>query len=156
VEREEENIMNQKKGFKIRPARPEDRECIGLLLSGFKLPLDGLESSSLWVLHENNGCVGGVAGLEVWARKALLRSVAVNKNLQNQGYGSSLVKHVMGEAKKKGIRELLLLTTTAPGFFSKLGFKESDRAQVTGSIINSAEFRNACPKTAVLMRLSLS
>jgi amino-acid N-acetyltransferase len=94
--------------------------------------------------------------LEVWGRKALLRSVAVNKNLQNKGYGSSLTKHVIEEAKKKGIHELLLLTTTAPGFFRKLGFKEVDREHVTGSIVNSAEFKDACPKTAILMSLSLS
>ncbi len=148
--------MNLKKAFKIRQARLEDKECISLLLSGFKLPLDGLENSKMWVLQESNGSIHGVAGLEVWGGKGLLRSVAVNKNLQNQGYGSSLVKHVINEARKNGIRELLLLTTTAPDLFRKLGFKEDNRENVTGSITNSMEFKSACPKTAILMRLSLS
>ena len=148
--------MNLKKAFKIRQAKLEDKECISLLLSGFELPLDGLENSKMWVLQENDGSVQGVAGLEVWGEKGLLRSVAVNKNLQNRGYGSSLVKYVINEAKKNGIHELLLLTTTAPDFFKKLGFKEDNRENVTGSIANSVEFRAACPKTAILMRLSLS
>lgn len=146
--------MNLKKAFKIRQARLEDKECITLLLSGFKLPLDGLEGSRMWVLQESNGSVQGVAGLEVWEGKGLLRSVAVNKNLQNRGYGSSLVEYVINEAKKNGIHELLLLTTTAPDFFRKLGFKEDYRENVTGSITNSTEFEGACPKTAILMRLS--
>ena len=148
--------MNLKKAFKIKQALLEDKECISLLLSGFELPLDGLEDSRVWVLQENDGSLQGVAGLEVWEEKGLLRSVAVNKNLQNRGYGSSLVKHVINEAKKNGIHELLLLTTTTPDFFRKLGFKEVNREIVTGRINNSMEFKGACPKTAILMRLSLS
>jgi amino-acid N-acetyltransferase len=148
--------MNLKKAFKIRQARLEDKECISLLLLGFELPLDGLEDSRMWVLQENNGSVQGVAGLEVWEGKGLLRSVAVNKNLQNRGYGSALVKHVINEAKKNGIHELFLLTTTAPDFFRKLGFKEDNCESVTGRITNSMEFKGACPKTAILMHLSLS
>lgn len=148
--------MNLKIAFKIRQAQLEDRECISLLLSSFKLPLDGLEDSRMWVLQESNGSVQGVAGLELWEGKGLLRSVAINKNLQNRGYGSALVKYVIGEAKKSGIHELLLLTTTAPDFFRKLGFREDDRENVTGSITDSVEFKGACPKTAVLMRLSLT
>lgn len=148
--------MNLKIAFKIRQAQLEDRECISLLLSSFKLPLDGLEDSRMWVLQESNGSVQGVAGLELWEGKGLLRSVAINKNLQNRGYGSALVKYVIGEAKKSGIHELLLLTTTAPDFFRKLGFREDDRENVTGSITDSVEFKGVCPKTAVLMRLSLT
>ena len=91
----------------------------------------------------------------MWDRTGLLRSVAVNSNVQNRGYGSSLVKHVIKEAKKNELHELLLLTATTPDFFRKLGFKEYSRKHVTGSITNSVEFRGACPKTAILMRLSL-
>jgi len=148
--------MNLKKALEIRQAQLEDKDCISLLLSSFELPLDGLENSKMWVLLENDGSVQGVAGLEVWGGNGLLRSVAVNKNLQNRGYGSALVKHVINEAKKNGIHELLLLTTTSPNFFRKLGFKEDNRENVTGSITNSMEFKGACPKTAILMRLSLS
>ena len=148
--------MNTPNAFEIRQARPEDKECISLFLSGFGLPLDGFETCKMWVLQGNNGSIQGVAGLEVWGEKGLLRSVAVKKNLHNQGHGSSLVKHVIEVAKKNGVHELLLLTTATPDFFRRLGFKEDDRENVSGSIINSAEFKYACPKTAILMRLSLS
>jgi amino-acid N-acetyltransferase len=81
--------------------------------------------------------------------------VAVNKNVQNRGHGSSLIRHMINKAKKNGTRELLLLTTTAPNFFQKLGFKEHNRENVTGSITDSVEFAGACPETAIPMRLGL-
>jgi amino-acid N-acetyltransferase len=141
---------------KIRPAQVEDQKQISSLLSEFKLPLDGLENTKMWVLQENNGNIVGTAGLEIWEEKGLLRSVVVNKNLHNRDYGTSLVNYVINEARKSGINELLLLTQTAQTFFQKLGFKNDDREHVTGSITTSAEFREACPKTATLMRLSLT
>lgn len=120
------------------------------------MPLDGLEETKLWVLEGSNGKVLGVAGLEVYGNQGLLRSVAVIKDRHNRGYGTSLVNHVIGEAKRSRMQDLFLLTTTAPAFFKKLGFKEESREKVAGSITNSVEFKNACPKTAILMRLSMT
>jgi amino-acid N-acetyltransferase len=140
----------------IRPAQLEDRKSICMLLSRFKLPLDGLEETKLWVFEESNGEVAGVAGLEVYGNQGLLRSVAVIKSKHNQGYGTSLVNHVIAEAKKSNVQDLFLLTTTAPVFFKKLGFKEESREKVSGSVRNSVEFKSACPKTAILMHLSIS
>ncbi len=141
--------------LKIRQARLEDMESIRRLLSIYKLPLDGLENTLMWIIQKDSESILGVAGLEVGEEKALLRSVAVNPDFQNRGYGSALVKHLINEAKKKSIHELLLMTTTAPTFFRKLGFIEVSREYVTGSITDSAEFKSACPKTATVMRLSL-
>jgi amino-acid N-acetyltransferase len=141
---------------KIRPAQLEDLECIRTILSRFKLPLDGLEETKLWVLEESNGEVAGVAGLEVYGNQGLLRSVAVIKSMHNQGYGTSLANYVISEAKKSNVQDLFLLTTTAPAFFKKLGFKEESREKVASSIRNSVEFKKACPKTAILMRLSMT
>jgi amino-acid N-acetyltransferase len=140
--------------FKIRTAQLHDQKIIRTLLSGFKLPLDGLEETKLWVLQSSNGEVVGVAGLEVHDSQGLLRSVAVIKSMHNQGFGTSLVNYVIGEAKKSQVQDLFLLTTTATAFFRKLGFKGESREKVAGSITNSAEFKSACPKTAIFMRLS--
>jgi amino-acid N-acetyltransferase len=142
--------------FKIRPAQLEDQECVRMLLSVFKLPLDGLEDTKLWVLELSNGCVVGVSGLEMYEKKGLLRSVVVGSSFRGKGYGTSLVNYVIGEAKKNKVHDLFLLTTTASAFFKKFGFKEDNRENVTGNITNSVEFKSACPKTAILMRLTLS
>ncbi len=140
----------------IRPAQPNDQTNIHALLSGFELPLDGLRETKLWVLRSSNGEVTGVAGLEVYGSQGLLRSVAVVKSLHNQGYGTLLAKHVIGEAKKIGVQDIFLLTTSAAAFFEKFGFKKESRESVIGGITGSIEFRSACPKTAALMHLRLS
>ena len=140
--------------FKIRLAQLKDQKIIHSLLSGFKLPLDGLEETKLWLLESGNGEVLGVAGLELYGNQGLLRSVAVTQGIQNQGVGTALANFVISEAKKSQVQDLFLITTTAPAFFKKLGFKEESREKVVGSITNSVEFISACPKTAILLRLS--
>ena len=140
---------------RIRPAQFGDQEDIRSLLSGFMLPLDGLENTKMWVLQDDNGNVVGTAGLEVWGKNGLLRSVAVKENLQDRGRGTCLVNHVIGEAKKNNIDDLFLLTQTAQTFFRKIGFRKINSSHVTGSIKDSAEFKGACPKTATLMYLKL-
>ena len=142
--------------FNIRYAHLKDQKIIHSLLLGFKLPLDGLEETKLWVLESSNGKIIGVAGLEVYGDQGLLRSVAVINSMHNQGYGTALANHVIEEAKTSDILDLFLLTTTAPEFFKELGFKEESREKVAGGITGSLEFRSACPKTAVLMHLKLS
>jgi amino-acid N-acetyltransferase len=142
--------------YQIRLAQPNDQKIIHTLLLGYKLPLDSLENTRLWILQLGNGEVAGIEGLEVYGNQGLLRSVAVVAGMRNHGYGEVLTKHVISEAKKESIQDLFLLTTTAPAFFKKLGFKEESREKVAGRIVNSAEFKSACPKTAMLMRLTLS
>ena len=118
----------------IKPAQLEDQKSIRALLSGFKLPLEGLEETKLWVLQSSHGDIIGVAGLEVYSNQGLLRSVAVINSLHNQNYGTTIANYVIGEAKKSQMQDLFLLTTTAPAFFKKLGFKEESLEKVTGGI----------------------
>jgi N-acetylglutamate synthase-like GNAT family acetyltransferase len=91
-------MSQPKPSFKTRQAEYGDEEAIRFLLSGFKLPLDGLENTQLWILNSHDAILG-VAGLEIYGKQGLLRSVAVNKDLQRQGFGAFLVKHVITEAK---------------------------------------------------------
>jgi N-acetylglutamate synthase-like GNAT family acetyltransferase len=151
-----ETMSKPEPTFKIRPAQLHDQKNLRTLLSGFKLPLDGVEETKLWVLQSSKGEVVGVAGLEVYGNQGLLRSVAVIKSMHNQGYGTFLANYVIGEAKKSQVQDLFLLKTTTPAFFKKLGFSEESRDKVAGSITDSVEFKSACPKTAVLMRLSMA
>lgn len=142
--------------YKIRLAQRKDQKTIEALLSGFKLPLDGLEDAKLWVLQSGGGAVSGTAGLEIYGTQGLLRSVAVKESFQNQGYCALLANHVVAQARKRQVKDLYLLTTTASEYFKKLGFEVEDRENVTGGIVDSVEFKSACPKTAVLMHLALS
>jgi len=154
-----ENMVEQRTNktepaFKIRPAQLRDQEIIHALLSTFKLPLDGLEETELWVLQSRDGEVIGAAGLEVHENQGLLRSVAIKNSRHNQGYGTAITNYVVAEAKKRKVQDLFLLTKTAPSFFERVGFKEVNREKATGGIAESVEFKSTCPKTATLMRLS--
>ena len=142
--------------FKIRPVKADDLKTIHSLLLRYKLPLDGLEEAKLWVLQLDGGEVVGVAGLELYSNQGLLRSVAVADSMHNHGYGATLANYAICEARKSRVQELFLLTTTAPEFFKKLGFKKESREKVIGSIADSVEFKSACPKTAVLMSSALN
>lgn len=97
----------------------------------------------------------GCAGLEFYGDRGLLRSVAVDANARSSGLGSSLVERIATMAYERGLRELFLLTTTAPRFFEHLGFQAVPRPAVPESIAGSWEFREGCPQTALPMRRAL-
>lgn len=97
----------------------------------------------------------GCAGLEAYGERGLLRSVAVDATARRRGLGTDLVHAVVAEASRRGLRELFLLTTTAPVFFERLGFLPIARSDVPAGIAGSWEFRVGCPQTAQPMRLAL-
>jgi amino-acid N-acetyltransferase len=76
--------------------------------------------------------------------QGLLRAVAISESMQQHGYGKALVNRMVAEAKARGIKNLYLLTTTAPKFFEKQGFLRQNRDNIIGPIVGSVEFENAC------------
>jgi amino-acid N-acetyltransferase len=58
-------------------------------------------------------------------------------------------------ARSGGARELYLLTTTAEGYFPRLGFERIARDELPAALAASEELRGACPASAVTMRLRL-
>ncbi|RLC71264.1 MAG: hypothetical protein DRI26_05505 [Chloroflexi bacterium] len=61
----------------------------------------------------------------------------------------------MEHSRRKGVREIYLLTTTARGFFKKLGFEDVARAEVPMEIQETTEFKDMCPSSASCMRLRI-
>lgn len=97
----------------------------------------------------------GCAGLEIYSNAGLLRSVAVEPSARKAGLGAALVGRVVAAAREAGLNELYLLTTTAPGFFERLGFVRVERGEVPAAVADSWELRVGCPQTAQVMRLAL-
>ncbi len=91
------------------------------------------------------------AGLEGDGKDALLRSVVVVSGLRKSGLATKLVAAMCDAAAKNGVRRLWLLTTTAEGFFAKLGFDKIDRSSAPPSIASTTEFATLCPSSAVCM-----
>ena|ERR1022692_2601636 len=147
--------MRKPQSWKVEKVNEPERKAAGKLISACGLPGEGLDDTQLWCVKGEGRLLLGVAGLETWGRQGLLRSVAVENERRKERVGTSLVRHVISEARKKRMRELYLITETAPLFFERQGFSAVDRSRVRGSVLNSVEFKGACPETAPVMRMDL-
>jgi len=127
-----------------------------LLHSAGLVPLD--ETSQFgeqYVVAQLDGEVLGVAGIEIHGADGLLRSVAVDAEFRSQGIGAALVEDRLDYARSLGLRGVYLLTTTAPGWFERLGFERVDRTAAPEPVAASQEWSHACPSSSVAMRLLL-
>ncbi len=142
--------------FTLRPATSADWPAVAGLLEAHGLPLQGAQANlPSTVLAVAAGDVLGCAAAEVHGRVALLRSVAVAPGLADRGIGGALVAAVLGEARRRDLRSIHLLTTTAPDWFTRFGFAREPIGQAPGALAASAELQGACPASAVFMSLPL-
>lgn len=138
--------------MKIRSATSSDLPAVETLLTQNDLPLDGVRDNfSSFVVADDRGAVTGAIGLEKHGSAALLRSAVVSLGHRGSGIGRQLVEQLLERAQQAGVQELYLLTTTAEKYFPKFGFTQTTRAAVPDALKASAEFRGACPDTAIVM-----
>lgn len=139
--------------IQIRPALQTDYPAIEPLLQSCDLPLDGVENQldHFWVALDDANQLAGVVGVEPYGEFGLLRSVAVAH--RNTGLGAKLVNRMIDYAQNAGLKQLILLTTTASDYFPRFGFQTIARLDVPEPVQASVEFQSACPDTAVVMRL---
>jgi amino-acid N-acetyltransferase len=137
-------------------ATPLDTEQVLALLETNHLPKAGVQDHiQHFVLVLDQGNIVGCAGLEVYQKAGLLRSVAVDKHFRSQGLGTRLVESILDLAEHKQLSSVSLLTTTAQNYFPKFGFAEVTRVQLPKSLHASKELQGACPDTAIVMMLEL-
>lgn len=103
-----------------------------------------------------DGNLVAVAALEVYDKIALLRSVAVHNNHKHAGLGKAIVIDVEKTASLNGISNFYLLTETADKFFNKLGYTQIDRNNVPEEILQTTQFAELCPQSAVCMTKKLN
>jgi len=138
--------------MKIRRAKNSDLSAVESLLTASELPTDGVRANfSGFVVADDNGAIAGAIGLEKYGSVALLRSAVVAPDHRGTGVGRKLVEQLLERAEEAGVDELYLLTTTAENYFPRFGFTRTTRATVPDALKASAEFRGACPDTAVVM-----
>ena len=123
------------------------------LLKYWKLPYADLQDSnvSLYSVYDKLRFLG-IGGLEVYGQIALLRSLAVLPEITNQGIGRIICAHLEEEAKRIGISELYLLTTTTESFFNQHSYQKIVREAMPDVIKNTSEFSELCPDSAVCMK----
>jgi N-acetylglutamate synthase-like GNAT family acetyltransferase len=138
--------------MKIRSATIQDLAAVEQLLYLNDLPRDGVRESFVdFLVAEDGGEIVGAIGLERFDSAALLRSAVVSTDRRGTGVGRRLVERILERADEAGIDEIYLLTTTAEDYFPRFGFTRGAREAVPNAVKSSAEFRGACPETAVVM-----
>ena len=143
----------------VRPAAPADLDDVLGLLSAVNLPHDGVKEyfNSFLVTRDGEGRLLGCAGLERHGDVGLLRSVAVSPGLQRSGVGSRLTVAALELAAAGGLKEVVLLTTTARDFFAgRFGFTEAQRGDYEERLARSPEWNLPRCSSAAFLRLGLS
>lgn len=139
----------------IQQAKPADLSVILNLLIQVDLPLEGVKEhvSDFLLLYEseNDETPIGCAGLEIYGKAALLRSMAVAPEHQNKGHGRKLTDAIISYAKGREIETLYLLTETAEDFFQRIGFNIVEREQVPDKVKESIEFTKLCVTAPSMM-----
>jgi amino-acid N-acetyltransferase len=141
---------------RIEPAKPESIAAIRDLLAANNLPIADIADDAvrLFEFRQDNELIGTV-GVEQHGHTGLLRSLAVKDNHRSKGIGEQLVTHVLCYCSSKQITELYLLTTTAEKFFEKLEFKRISRETTPNEIMQTREFKDICPLSAIVMHKSI-
>lgn len=143
--------------FTFQAAEAADLPVIEALLTAAGLPLEGVRDHLAgFVLARRGSEVVGTAALERHGRHALLRLVAVRGDQRGTGLGQALAKERIRQAREEELDSLVLLTTTAEGFFPRFGFTRIAREEVPPSLLASRELQGVCPASSVILRLDLT
>ena len=144
----------------LMPATPDDRAELEALLTAAKLPLDGLDDAfpDRFVIARQDGVMIGAAGLEHWKNAGLLRSVVVAESHRGQGLGEALVADrvawastILTDGEVQAMASICLLTTSAEGFFGRIGFTKIERSELPEPLQASTQTKLSECSTAVAM-----
>ena len=139
-----------------RPALQSDLPAVIGLLESLGLPLAGVEEYlNDFFVAESGGQLVGCAGMEEHGAAGLVRSVAVVPEFRGQKIAEKLYGELVRVGRERGLREFALLTVNAQDYFARFGFKVVSREEIDPDLLESDQFKNVCPSTAVCMRIAL-
>lgn len=150
----------------IRPALPADVPDILSLVNdhvrqGDLLPRTAVsirETLDDWLVGEDEGgdIVACVSLLFYTDALAEVRSLAVADKVKGQGWGRTIVKALITQAKMRGVPTLFALTR-AVGFFQRAGFAISTMERFPEKVwrdCHACPLLDACDETAVVLHLN--
>ena len=152
---EEKGDVSMTVPARYRAATQSDLQLIKDFLKENELPGLGVDGwvENFVIAEDQDGSLVGVAGLELYDKSGLVRSVAVDKHFRGQGYGRILVEAVVDNARARGLKTLYLLTDDASGYFKRLGFQAIDRKDVDQAVKASVEFTEMCEGATAMRRV---
>jgi amino-acid N-acetyltransferase len=149
----------------IRPARPADLPSILRLVNehaqrGEVLPRSAMsirDTLNDWLVGEDEA--GNImACVSLFYYSALLaevRSLVVHDEAKGNGWGRSIVKTLMSQARRRQVPTLFALTRAVP-FFQRLGFAVTAMDQFPEKVFRDClicPVRNNCDEIAVVLNL---
>jgi UDP-N-acetylmuramate: L-alanyl-gamma-D-glutamyl-meso-diaminopimelate ligase len=145
-------------GDPVRPAKRADMTDVRGLLERVGLSAETArddQHSAFFLLRNERGLAGTVA-LDVIAEDAILRALAVDPDARGIGYGWMLAEMAIGEARRRGVRRIYLVTEFASDFFAaKFGFRVVDRSTISKQVAGHETFSRPTSAGLVAMRLDL-
>jgi len=140
----------------IEQAQASELEDVLALLNEAALPSEGVkEHIGQFLVARDGGRLVGCVGLERYGDVTLLRSLAVAPDRQGRGWGRQLTARLLEEARASGVREVVLLTTTAADFFARhFGFTSAERKQFDETFAASAEWHLPRCSSAACLHLN--
>ncbi|MBA4056344.1 MAG: hypothetical protein C0490_16635 [Marivirga sp.] len=134
----------------------ESFQAFRSLLRSSNLPADDLDfRKDLLVGYVEDGVMVGTGGLEIYGNYGLLRSLSVRLGTRGKALGTAITEYIVGEAQKRKLKGIYLLTETAHGFFARKGFLDVPRENVPEELKASSEFSHVCGASAVAMHLTI-
>lgn len=141
----------------FKKTSPENFSKVLVLLSLANLPIRDIDENVELFSLEMDSEIIGTAGLEIFGRIGLLRSLSVLESQKGKGYGLLIVQKLESYVKTKNIKALYLLTSTAKDFFeTKCKYELIERINVPIEIQNSQQFASICPSSAVIMKKDIA
>jgi amino-acid N-acetyltransferase len=142
----------------IERAEAKDLDAVLSLLAEAQLPVEGVaEHFGQFFIARDGGRVAGCVGQERYGNVSLLRSLAISPDSRKGGLGRALTKRLLDEARSSGVSDVVLLTTTATGFFARhFGFVVAERNQFDETFAGSPEWGLPHCSSAVCMWLLLT
>ncbi len=136
----------------VRAASEGDLVLVRQLLEAAGLPTADLnEARPEFTVLTEGGRIVAAGAMERFGSSALLRSVVVAADRRGTGLGSSVVRELERRARAAQIACIVLLTQTAPKFFTDQGYLAIERAVAPAEVQASGEFRSLCPASAICM-----
>jgi arsenite methyltransferase len=149
------NVLVEGKEYAIRTALENDLPIIGTLLTENDLTTSGVRDNLANFLVADYQGVIGVIGIEFAGNGAMLRSMAVSKELRKRSIATALVERSLERSHQLGVKEVYIMTNTADRFAARWGFYKIQRSEIPKDIMMSSALSNLCPSTSICMKLDL-
>lgn len=142
----------------MRPyyATEADWPDIEALLRASSLSAEGRHDhiTQYMIARDKSGLLGCV-GMERHETTGVLRTLAVAQRARSAGLGELLLSAIVADARQQGIETIVLQTTTASGYFARLGFAPIGIADLPSSISPANEVGHGSEEIGTLMQTAL-